>query len=624
MDLGALHWASRASRAALPRRFRARLRRWLYGGTAIYHHPTYRLPLASSVGAPMSPRRADDALTWLIDGGIVGLDQIVAPEELSYRDAALVHADAYLARLDDPEVVARILGADAARVPVRHIVETWRRASWGTADAARRVTRDRRTRRAVNLFGGFHHAEPDRGGGFCAFNDVAIAVAKVRRAGLSGRIAVIDLDVHPPDGIVACLGDDPDLVVRSLSSRSEWAVPDARRASVTDARLPAGTTDAPYLAALDDLLADLRDARPPLALAFYLAGADVLARDRIGTFDLTLDGLLERDRRVFAALGSVPTVVLPAGGYAEDSWRALAGTATLAARSTRRVPARYDPLTVRTRRVQAALNPAELGAPDDDEVLITAEELYGGLGAAPTRTRDDRFLGYYTRHGLEHALTAYGYLDTLQRLGFAGLALHTEHGQDEGNDRMRITALIDGERAPIVDISVSLRPIDTYKTLFVEWMELTDPRSRFSRDRPKLPGQRHPGLGLADDTTQLLVRAAERLGLDGVAFIPSHYHVAYMCRRQFAIVDPEERGLCRALFRVLADVPLLAATRTLGGRGLPTVDGERIVWTPPQMALALTDAFRDHLKAAEAAAAEAEARWMERLLPWPAEAEAGG
>lgn len=600
----------------VPSTLRKVLRRWRRGRIAVYHHPSYRLPLASDVGAPMAPRRADDALTWAVDAGLVDPSDVVSAEELSYADAALVHGEAYLASLDRPEVVARIVGAEPWRVPVREVVETWRRGAWSTVDAARRVVRGP-VRRAVNLLGGFHHAEPDRGGGFCAFADIPIAIARMRTEGLHGLVVIVDLDAHPPDGIVACVHNDARIVIRSVSTASGWTVPASSAATVVDARVPAGAKDAAYLAAVDAALRGV-DALGA-ELAFYLAGGDPLDGDKLGGLAVSLDGLRERDRRVFAALGATPTVVVPAGGYSNDSWRVLAGTLAAATGSSAEIPADYEPHGVRTRRVMRALDPKDLGGAGEG-ALITEQELMGSLGAAPRG--EPRLLGYYTRHGLEHALTAYGYLDAIRRLGFSGLEVSLVEGVG-GPDRMQITAEIappsgDGPptRETVVDLAVSIRPVHTFRALFIEWLELRDPRSAFASHRPRLPGQAKPGLGLSDETMYLLLRASERLGLDGVALVPSHWHVAAILRRRFVVVDPDARGRYRALLRIVDGVPLRTASLALGGAGLPTETGEMVRWEPVMLAAPGTAGFRAWLDEGEPRAQAVEQGWLDLLLPW--------
>jgi acetoin utilization deacetylase AcuC-like enzyme len=570
----------------------------------VWYHPAYRLPLAQAVGPPMDPKRADDALTWAVHVGLVRPEEVRAPDELSFEDAARVHAPAWLASIDRAEVVARVLGAEPARIPVAPLLETWRRACGGTRAAALEVRR--RGGRAVNLLGGFHHAEPDRGGGFCAINDVAVAAACLRADGFSGPITVLDLDAHPPDGIVACLAADPEVTVLSISVASEWTVPEATAARVFDLRVPPGCGDLGYLAVLHDLLRR----SPARGVVFYLAGADPLRGDRLGGLDVTLDGLAERDRRVMDWLGEAPAVIVPAGGYTADAWKVVAHTLAAAAGVRERVEPGFDPVRWRTRRVARTLDPSVLAGRDED-TLITEEELLGGLRAAAPK--EPRFLGYYTRHGLEQALTAYGYLPTLARMGFRGLLVELQIGPGSP-DRMLISADVGGRREVLVDLAASIRPLGGFRTLFVEWLELKDPRVRFSAARPRLPGQSLPGLGLAEDTMQLLVAAAERLALDGVSFVPAHYHVAWIARRRFVFWDPAARGRFAALVEGTAAHPLAVVSERLGGPGWPTEHGDPARWAPTEMVLPLVPAVREALAAGEPAAAVARDALLDRLV----------
>lgn len=579
------------------------LRRWWLAALPVWHHPSYRLPLTSPV---MDANRADRALTWALDAAVVRSDAVRYPEEVSWDDVALVHDDAYLAELDRPGVVAAIVGADQARISVREVVETWRRATAGTVEAVRHVLAH--GGRAANLLGGFHHAERDKGGGFCALNDVAIAVASARRGGFTGRVRIVDLDAHPPDGLVACLGDDPGVEIRSLSVASHWSVPPSPR--LIDARVGTGARDGEYLRAVDALLA--RADRVDLVI--YLAGADPLAGDALGGMNVSAEGLRARDRRVLASAGATPLVMVPAGGYHPNSWRVLGATLAELVGVHEEIPPDYDPMARRSRAIAHALDPAALGEPAD--VLLTEAELLGSLGVP--ESQEPRFLGYYTRHGLEHALSAHGYFTTLRRLGFAELRVELEPGTSDrrgtGPDRMRVTAAVGGERAALVDLSASIREIGGFRVLFLEWLELTDPRAPFTQGRPALPGQRKPGLGLAEETLQLLVRAAERLELAGMAFVPAHYHVAWMARASFVVLDPELRGRFRALVRVLSGVPLAEATRRMASPGVPTEDGEVAKWIPTEMITPFDERLAGVIARGEPAAAAAEERWSVRLV----------
>jgi acetoin utilization deacetylase AcuC-like enzyme len=180
---------------------------------------------------------------------------------------------------------------------------------------------------AANLAGGTHHARADRGAGFCVFNDVAVAARLMQREHLQRtgsaerlRVIVIDLDVHQGDGTAALFAGDPSVFTLSLHGARNYPV--RKEQSDLDVPLPDGCTDTEYLQALDQALATAwqRTAHAPPQLAFYLAGADPHEGDRLGRLKLSDQGLVARDRRVFAALRErrIPVAVSMAGGYGHD------------------------------------------------------------------------------------------------------------------------------------------------------------------------------------------------------------------------------------------------------------------------------------------------------------------
>jgi acetoin utilization deacetylase AcuC-like enzyme len=178
---------------------------------------------------------------------------------------------------------------------------------------------------AANLAGGTHHAYPDRGSGYCVFNDVAVAARLMqaewhRRQRSLLRVIVIDLDVHQGNGTAAIFADDPTVFTLSLHGAKNF--PARKERSDLDVELPDGCGDADYLAALDAALAEAwrRHGKAPPGLAFYVAGADPHEHDRLGRLKLSFEGLAERDRRVFEALRKrgIPAAVSMAGGYGRD------------------------------------------------------------------------------------------------------------------------------------------------------------------------------------------------------------------------------------------------------------------------------------------------------------------
>jgi len=197
------------------------------------------------------------------------------------------------------------------------MVERARRSVGATIAAARVALREGV---GANLAGGTHHAYADRGGGFCVFNDVAVAARLMQAEWARGarrepmRVAVIDLDVHQGNGTAHIFARDSS--VFTLSLHGERNYPFAKEISDLDVPLPDGSGDAPYLLALDGALQALSDRFAP-DLVLYLAGADPYARDRLGRLNLSLAGLQTRDQRVFDWCWhrQVPLAFVMAGGY---------------------------------------------------------------------------------------------------------------------------------------------------------------------------------------------------------------------------------------------------------------------------------------------------------------------
>jgi acetoin utilization deacetylase AcuC-like enzyme len=223
-------------------------------------------------------------------------------------------------RVHTPEYVRKMTTGAFSTPELRTLEIPWspqlREATWLAAGAATLAGRlALRDGCAITLSGGFHHAFADHGEGFCLVNDVAVAIASLRAACVIRRAAVLDLDVHQGNGTAAILGSDPEAFTVSLHQQRLY--PAIKPESHLDVGLPDGIGDAEYLHALEGPLERVVAFRPDLL--FYVAGADPFEGDRWGGLALTLEGLRERDRRVFEAARRtrVPLAVCLAGGYAQ-------------------------------------------------------------------------------------------------------------------------------------------------------------------------------------------------------------------------------------------------------------------------------------------------------------------
>jgi len=228
-----------------------------------------------------------------------------------------------LALVHTPSYIDAVFQGTLTAAEQREIGFTWsegmvdraRRSVGATIAAARRALTEGFS---ANLAGGTHHAYAHKGGGFCVFNDVAVAArlmqAEQGRVGRRLRVAVLDLDVHQGNGTAHIFANDPQ--VFTVSVHGEKNFPFRKEASDWDLELPDGCTDEPYLSAVEQALQALSAQALP-DLLFYLAGADPYEGDRLGRLAVSAAGLQARDQRVlaWAHQREVPVAMAMAGGY---------------------------------------------------------------------------------------------------------------------------------------------------------------------------------------------------------------------------------------------------------------------------------------------------------------------
>jgi acetoin utilization deacetylase AcuC-like enzyme len=264
------------------------------------------------------------------------------PKPASDDDILLVHTPEYVHKLKTGTLSAREeLTLEVPYSP--ELVRAFWLAAGGSLLAAERALSDGC---AVNIGGGFHHAFPDHGEGFCMIHDVAVAIRRLQKEGKIARAMTVDCDVHQGNGTAAIFGHAqaaprplpswsaamfglpaeeiaapaaPAGAVFTISLHQEHNYPAWKPPSSIDVNLPDGIGDDEYLAWLDNALSSgLRQFDP--GLICYVAGADPYAEDQLGGLKLTIQGLKKRDQLVFrvARARDIPVMVTFAGGYA---WR---------------------------------------------------------------------------------------------------------------------------------------------------------------------------------------------------------------------------------------------------------------------------------------------------------------
>ena len=260
----------------------------------------------------------------LLRDGTARPEDFMEPAPATDADVALVHDRDYIHKLK----TGTLSYVEILRLEIPYSPELIR-AVWlsagGSILAGREAIRDGV---AANIGGGFHHAFPDHGEGFCVIHDVAIAIRRLQRDGAIGRAMTVDCDVHHGNGTAAIFAHDASVFTFSIHQLRNYPFP--KPPSSLDIDLHDGVEDEEYLAELEHGL-DKALAKFHPDLIFYLAGADPYREDQLGGLKLSLHGLELRDRMVFEKAHSkkIPVAVTFAGGYArrlEDTIRIHSNT----------------------------------------------------------------------------------------------------------------------------------------------------------------------------------------------------------------------------------------------------------------------------------------------------------
>ena len=254
--------------------------------------------------------------------GLLRPEDVFVPEAVTPEQILLVHSEAFLESLESSTAVARYLEAPVVAVVPAGLVDAailnaFRYATGGTVLAARLALKHGI---AINIGGGYHHARPDAGEGFCIYADMPIAIRVLQKEGLIRRALVVDLDVHQGNGTAECFAGDDSVFTFSMHEGDIYPVPKAT--SDLDVELAAGTGDKEYLALLKKHLPDVLDRSRP-DIVFLQAGCDTLKGDPLANLAMTQEGIVRRDAMVIdeCVRREMPVIMVLGGGYSRQAWK---------------------------------------------------------------------------------------------------------------------------------------------------------------------------------------------------------------------------------------------------------------------------------------------------------------
>jgi acetoin utilization deacetylase AcuC-like enzyme len=255
----------------------------------------------------------------LLREGIATPQDFLRPSPASDDDMLRIHTSDWVHKLKTGALTAcEVMLLEVPYSP--ELVEAVWLAAGGTILSGQSALRDGF---AANLSGGFHHAYPGHGEGFCAIHDVAVAIRKLQADGLVKKVIVVDTDVHHGNGTAAIFRNDPTVFTISIHQENNY--PAHKPPSSIDLNMADRADDDEYLGVLIPAVQQAVDEFRPDIL-FYIGGADPYCEDQLGGLALTKEGLKQRDRQVFeeARRRRIPVATTLAGGYArrvEDTVR---------------------------------------------------------------------------------------------------------------------------------------------------------------------------------------------------------------------------------------------------------------------------------------------------------------
>jgi len=234
-------------------------------------------------------------------------------------------------------------------------------------------------------------------------------------------------------------------------------------------------------------------------------------------------------------------------------------------------------------QIAKRLTTAQLQRDTYDGAYIRDEDLFNvNIG----RRGHDFFLGYYSKKGLGLIIDKYGLRELLHKKGFPDVRYDLDTSDPYVHkltllNRDRMLAEVVLKREPIVLKMPYETPVNDkrFTALSIEWLCLQNPDATFTAQRPQLPGQQFPGLGMASKSVELLMIAAWRLHLAGLLNTPQHYHNAFLYSKIFFYIDPVHQAMLTALARDTRKYPLHQVAWALEWQALmDEVSGEPFTW----------------------------------------------
>jgi len=417
---------------------------------SLWYHPRYEAPSLSKIARSlgMISLRGKRVLAQLAADGLVKPGRLKPFPLLSLSDLALFHSPAYLERAGRRDTLARIFGAPEHEIRIDEVLNAERWAVSGTYMAARSALSGPAPL-ALNLGGGFHHAEPEMGSGFCVFNDIGVAIGKLRQEGFRKNVVIVDLDFHQGNGNLVGFLDDPTVHNYSLHG-AIWTDKDG--SGHFNRNMEGKISDGKYLQTLEGSLPDFLAEHDP-SLVFFIAGHDVLERDPLGEFSLSVEGAARRDRLVLNLLRNrgIPGVITLGGGYSMQACQAALNLTLAAMDETAALTFEAEAEhSAPFRKVLHAIDPEDPEYRPENSFKLSEADLWPDLDALRSPTGS---LVSCTAYEVEREMEKSGYLEKFRKEGLEDFRISLDP-EAEHKYRVKVEAREQGkEGAPLKTVA---------------------------------------------------------------------------------------------------------------------------------------------------------------------------
>jgi hypothetical protein len=216
------------------------------------------------------------------------------------------------------------------------------------------------------------------------------------------------------------------------------------------------------------------------------------------------------------------------------------------------------------------------------------------------------WLGHYTEAEVRRLLEKFGILPALKAKGFHEI-IFSIAPVDRFMQALKIFTATSAAENLLAEFQLRetsfshpcLEAGAPLRVLAIEWLLLQNPKTDFTAERPRLPGQRHPGLGLGKRTVQLLVHLAQQQGLAGVLNFPEFFHNAYLYLEYFCYCNPRFKGLVLALRRDMNELSLAELSWAIyHGCVIDAKSGQTYEWQAEALLLPL-EQIKQHFRSAD-------------------------